>query len=473
MILDTYHQTLLTCTCAKTWKRALKMRTFIRIHCVFPCICRPRLKSLEFQIFFSTFHAVCLCRAYPGSWRRGPHWGDATVHAIGISRDLSLWSSLWKSLSIVSAHFSLHGATAYPTAACPLCELEVFSAWTLHASVWPQPIWNFCEASLFQLSSIREHHRCSNMSEHESRTICHCYRSHRKTPVEVCHRETSTSICKGPASLCWFHVERRREFWCARESMWAAAFLEIYFARHAPVRHRCDFAVKSDKFEPSWRPSPRGSWDIACHSTLGQQQLPFRVRVWRLWLPASKCYQWPWPLCLHSVVKWLSHCNTSTKLYATFGERVETEQSIPARRHLASYCNGICKWTLCIASPHGFPCRQGLCPNQIGTADSCSSFLSSLHSPKRSSFQSGLLQFQLYRLISCDSHSFSCALSERAVSQSISLLPLCETFPTLSSPSEEVVCLSGVVSELQVVSAGRSATAWQERWCWWCLLMKK
>ena len=46
-------------------------------------------------IFFPTFHAVCLCRAYPGSWKRGPHWSDATVHAIGISTMRFLWFSLW------------------------------------------------------------------------------------------------------------------------------------------------------------------------------------------------------------------------------------------------------------------------------------------------------------------------------------------------------------------------------------------
>ena len=96
-----------------------------------------KLSSLA--IFFFTFHLGGACTTFRGWWTRVLHWGDATVHARGISRELALWSSLWKSLSIGSAHFSLHGATAYPTAACPLCELDLFCAWTLHGSVWPQP----------------------------------------------------------------------------------------------------------------------------------------------------------------------------------------------------------------------------------------------------------------------------------------------------------------------------------------------
>ena len=32
-----------------------KMSAFIRIHCVFPCICRPRRKSLEFHFFCTNF----------------------------------------------------------------------------------------------------------------------------------------------------------------------------------------------------------------------------------------------------------------------------------------------------------------------------------------------------------------------------------------------------------------------------------
>ena len=91
------------------------------------------------NLFFATFHLGGACTTFRGWWTRVLHWGDATVHARGISRELALWSSLWKSLSIGSAHFSLHGATAYPTAACPLCELDLFCAWTLHGSVWPQP----------------------------------------------------------------------------------------------------------------------------------------------------------------------------------------------------------------------------------------------------------------------------------------------------------------------------------------------
>ena len=89
MILDTYHQKLLTCTCAKTWNRALKNECFHQNSLCFP------MYSLEFQNFFSTFHAVCLDWAYPGSWKRGPHWSDATVHAIGISTMRFLWFSLW------------------------------------------------------------------------------------------------------------------------------------------------------------------------------------------------------------------------------------------------------------------------------------------------------------------------------------------------------------------------------------------
>ena len=87
-----------------------KMSAFIRIHCVFPCICRPRRKSPEFQNFFSTFHAVCLCRAYPGSWKRGPHWSDATVHAIGIStmrHAISLIFPLDSRLYVTPAYMTL------------------------------------------------------------------------------------------------------------------------------------------------------------------------------------------------------------------------------------------------------------------------------------------------------------------------------------------------------------------------------
>ena len=55
----------------------------------------PVGNRLNFIFFVLTFHAVCLCRAYPGSWKRGPHWSDATVHAIGISTMRFLWFSLW------------------------------------------------------------------------------------------------------------------------------------------------------------------------------------------------------------------------------------------------------------------------------------------------------------------------------------------------------------------------------------------
>ena len=118
------------------------MVDFIQIDCFFQCICICVPNCLHWQFFFSTFHLGGACTTFRGWWTRVLHWGDATVHARGISRELALWSSLWKSLSTVSAHFSFHGATAYPTAACPRCELDLFCAWTLHGSVWPQPIWN-------------------------------------------------------------------------------------------------------------------------------------------------------------------------------------------------------------------------------------------------------------------------------------------------------------------------------------------
>ena len=158
-------------TWAKTLKRAPQMGLFFKfiVICnVFASVVHKR----PFFLFFSTFLVGFVCTTCRGWRTHCLQWGDATVHAKDTSRELSLWPSLWKLLSTGVAHFSSHAATADLTAVCLLCDLDSFCVWTLHGNAWPPPTWSFCEASLFQLSSIREHHQCSKMSELEWRPIC-------------------------------------------------------------------------------------------------------------------------------------------------------------------------------------------------------------------------------------------------------------------------------------------------------------
>lgn len=97
---------------------------FFQSQCFSQCICTCVTNYLHLH-FFSTFHLCGACTTFPGWWTGVLHWGNATVHATGISREFALWISLWKCLSIDLAHLSWHGSTAYPTAACPLCKLDL------------------------------------------------------------------------------------------------------------------------------------------------------------------------------------------------------------------------------------------------------------------------------------------------------------------------------------------------------------
>ena len=115
----------LTCTCAKNVELRLRNERLHHNSFFFPGILLTSsdIAGIAKLFFYLLWHLSL--QSFPRLLKTWPS-GDAAVHATCISTNGFLSLSLWKlwSMNEEGTLFS-SAVTAYPTAACPLCELDL------------------------------------------------------------------------------------------------------------------------------------------------------------------------------------------------------------------------------------------------------------------------------------------------------------------------------------------------------------